>query len=99
MEDALPPNEAALEEKKSYQVAWDRFKKWIKGQSYQSQFGDEMDGNLEENFEMFLNEIGCTKEEIVEGTCGYGRNGKIGKKPASPSRKLQERFQKLANIK
>jgi len=33
-----------------------------------------------------------------EGTCGYGKNGKIGKKPAGPDM-LQERFQKLAGIK
>ena len=33
-----------------------------------------------------------------EGTCGYGKNGKIGKKPAGPNM-LQERFQKLAGIK
>ena len=35
--------------------------------------------------------------EIDEGTCGYGKNGKIGKKPAGPNM-LQERFQKLAGL-
>jgi len=36
--------------------------------------------------------------EVHEGTCGYGKNGKIGKKPAGPNM-LQERFQQLAGIK
>ena len=27
----------------------------------------------------------CTEEEIAEGTCGHGVNGKIGRKPAGPS--------------
>ena len=36
--------------------------------------------------------------KVHEGTCGYGKNGKIGKKPAGPNM-LQERFQKLAGIK
>ena len=32
-----------------------------------------------------INEQGCTEQEIAEGTCGYGKDGKIGKKPAGPS--------------
>jgi hypothetical protein len=44
-----------------------------------------------------LDEYGCTEEEIEEGTCGYGKNGKIGKKPAGPYL-MRERFQKLAGI-
>jgi len=35
------------------------------------------------------------EDDIDEGTCGYGKDGKIGKKPAGP---LQERFKKLAGI-
>ena len=35
--------------------------------------------NIKENFHIF-----CTEEEIREGTCGYGEDGKIGKKPAGP---------------
>ena len=27
----------------------------------------------------------CTEQEIAEGTCGHGVNGKIGRKPAGPS--------------
>jgi hypothetical protein len=50
-----------------------------------------------------MDEAHCTEEEIAEGTCGYGKNGKIGRKPAGPNlmryKRLQERFQKLANIK
>jgi len=38
------------------------------------------------------------EEDVDEGTCGYGKNGKIGNKPAGPDM-LQERFQKLAGIK
>jgi hypothetical protein len=38
------------------------------------------------------------EEDVDEGTCGYGKDGKIGKKPAGPDM-LQERFQKLAGIK
>ena len=36
--------------------------------------------------------------EVHEGSCGYGKDGKIGKKPAGPDT-LQERFQKLAGLK
>ena len=32
-----------------------------------------------------LEEGACTEEEIAEGTCGHGVNGKIGRKPAGPS--------------
>jgi len=51
-----------------------------------------------------LDEQGCTEQEIAEGTCGYGVDGKPGKKPSGPhlnkkSNFLQERFKKLANIK
>jgi hypothetical protein len=35
--------------------------------------------NIKEDFHIF-----CTEEEIREGTCGYGEDGKIGKKPAGP---------------
>tara|TARA_Y100000592_G_C5468749_1_gene318192 strand:+ start:1066 stop:2445 length:1380 start_codon:yes stop_codon:yes gene_type:complete len=38
------------------------------------------------------------KEETDEGTCGYGIDGKPGKKPAGPYM-IQERFQELAGIK
>tara|TARA_Y100000034_G_scaffold133332_1_gene198512 strand:- start:742 stop:1629 length:888 start_codon:yes stop_codon:yes gene_type:complete len=45
-------------------------------------------------------------EDIDEGTCGYGKNGKLGKKPAGPhlgftKRELSEhtRLQQLAGIK
>ena len=38
------------------------------------------------------------EEDMEEGTCGYGKDGKIGKKPAGPDM-LQERFQQLAGIK
>jgi len=34
--------------------------------------------------------------EIDEGTCGYGKDGKIGKKPAGPH--LREIFQRRAGI-
>ena len=43
-------------------------------------------------------ESGCTEQQIKEGTCGYGEDGKIGRKPAG-SHLMKERFQKLANIK
>ena len=36
-------------------------------------------------------------KDVEEGTCGYGKNGKIGNKPAGPNM-LQERLQKLAGI-
>ena len=38
---------------------------------------------------------------IDEGTCGYGVDGELGDEPAGPNLmiSLQERFQKLANIK
>ena len=36
--------------------------------------------------------------EIHEGTCGYGKDGKTGRKPAGPNM-LQERLQQLAGIK
>ena len=42
-------------------------------------------------------EIDIDDAKVKEGTCGYGKNGKIGKKPAGPNM-LQERFQKLAGI-
>ena len=29
-------------------------------------------------------ESGCTEQQIKEGTCGYGEDGKIGEKPAGP---------------
>jgi len=45
-----------------------------------------------------VDEAHCTEEEIAEGTCGYGEDGKIGRKPAG-SHLMKERFQKLANIK
>ena len=38
------------------------------------------------------------KEETEEGTCGYSKDGKPGKKPAGPDM-IQERFQKLAGLK
>ena len=38
------------------------------------------------------------EEDVEEGTCGYGKDGKIGKKPAGPDM-LQERFQQLAGLK
>lgn len=67
------------------------------------------DGDEEESMEKAfkdkekLDEYGCTEEEIAEGTCGYGEDGKIGRKPAGPNfmgyKKIQERFKKLANIK
>ena len=44
-----------------------------------------------------LSEIGCTEQEIAEGTCGHGKNGKIGRKPAGPHL-MRERFKKLAGI-
>ena len=31
-----------------------------------------------------LDEQGCTEQEIAEGTCGYGVDGKIGDEPAGP---------------
>jgi len=41
-------------------------------------------------------------EDIDEGTCGYGKKGKLGKKPAGPhlikKSDLRERFIKLAGI-
>ena len=37
------------------------------------------------------------EEDMEEGTCGYGKDGKIGKKPAGPNM-LQERFKKLAGL-
>jgi len=48
-------------------------------------------------------ELEITKDESVmkqaaEGTCGYGKDGKIGKKPAGPNM-LQERLQQLAGLK
>jgi hypothetical protein len=54
-----------------------------------------------------LNEQGCTEQEIAEGTCGHAPDGKVDvhnthkMKPASSIKviALQERFQKLANIK
>lgn len=44
-----------------------------------------------------LDEQGCTEEEIAEGTCGYGEDGKIGNKPAGPNL-IRERLQKLAGL-
>ena len=58
-----------------------------------------------------LDEQGCSEREIAEGTCGHAPDGDIDvhntmdMKPAGPKSKviqikmLQERFQKLANIK
>ena len=43
-------------------------------------------------------DIFCTEEEIKEGTCGYSLDGEPADEPAGPSL-MQERFQKLANIK
>ena len=47
-------------------------------------------------------EAGCSEQEIIEGTCGYGEDGVIGNKPAGPdmlSENFKNRLQKLANIK
>ena len=44
-----------------------------------------------------INEQGCTEQEIKEGTCGYGEDGKVENKPAGPHL-MRERFKKLANI-
>ena len=61
------------------------------------------DGDEEESMEKAfkdkenIDENGCTEQEIAEGTCGYGEDGKIGKKPAGPYL-MRERFKKLANI-
>lgn len=44
-----------------------------------------------------LDEQGCSEQEIEEGTCGYGVDGKLGDEPAGPSL-MRERFKKLANI-
>ena len=43
------------------------------------------------------------EEDVDEGTCGYGKKGKIGKKPAGPSlgftkRELKEILQRRAGI-
>ena len=54
-----------------------------------------------------LDEQGCTEQEIAEGTCGYAPDGEVDVnntdklEPAGPGLiiSLQERFQKLANIK
>ncbi len=54
-----------------------------------------------------INEQGCSEKEIAEGTCGHAPNGEVDihntskMKPASSIKiiSLQERFQKLANIK
>ena len=46
-----------------------------------SDYQDE-DGNFPNRFD----------EDVEEGTCGYGKDGKIGNKPAGPDM-LQERFQ------
>ena len=54
-----------------------------------------------------MDEAHCTEQEIEEGTCGYAQDGKVDvhnthkMKPASSIKiiSLQERFQKLANIK
>ena len=72
--------------------------------------GDRSAGDLEEKINLRtlwkqfknrkrnnVNEEGCTEQEIAEGTCGYGKDGKIGKKPAGPKKvviALQERLQK-----
>ena len=46
-----------------------------------------------------LEEVHCTEQEIEEGTCGYGEDGKIGRKPARPlNESVVNRFKKLANI-
>ena len=66
------------------------------------------DGDEEESMEKAfkdkekMDEQGCTEEEIAEGTCGYGIDGKIGRKPAGSymlSENFKKRLQKLANIK
>ena len=44
-----------------------------------------------------IDEAHCTEQEIEEGTCGYGEDGKIENKPAGPHL-MRERFKKLANI-
>ena len=44
-----------------------------------------------------LDEQGCSEQEIEEGTCGYGVDGKLKDEPAGPSL-MRERFKKLANI-
>jgi hypothetical protein len=62
------------------------------------------DGDEEESMEKAfkdkekMDEYGCSEQEIEEGTCGYGKNGKIGRKPAGPHL-MRERFKKLAGIK
>ena len=35
------------------------------------------------------------EKEVEEGTCGYGKNGKIGKKPAGPDMLQEEKRQLL----
>ena len=71
------------------------------------------DGDEEESMEKAfkdkekMDEAHCTEQEIEEGTCGYAQDGKVDvhnthkMKPASSIKiiSLQERFQKLANIK
>ena len=71
------------------------------------------DGDEEESMEKAfkdkekMDEAHCTEQEIAEGTCGYAQDGKVDvhnthkMKPASSIKiiSLQERFQKLANIK
>ena len=37
-----------------------------------------------ETFPKEVNEQGCSEQEIEEGTCGYGVNGRTGNKPAGP---------------
>ena len=35
------------------------------------------------------------EKEVEEGTCGYGKNGKTGKKPAGPDMLQEEKRQLL----
>jgi len=67
---------------------------------------DDRFSGMDDMFGADLEEGTCTEEEIAEGTCGHAPDGKVDvhnthkMKPASSIKiSLQERFQKLANIK
>ena len=51
---------------------------------YDEVTANEDNSNVTTQGEEMLKETHCTEQEIAEGTCGYGKNGKIGRRPAGP---------------
>lgn len=103
------------DELEDFMVSGDRSADGLNEQGPRPDYADvDGDGDEEESMEKAfkdkekMDEYGCSEQEIEEGTCGHAPNGEVDvhnthkMKPASSRIKiiaLQERFQKLANIK